>query len=114
MGKNFKPVLSFLIILMFSLPNFTFAATLEAWVAPSNINLTIKAGESGTFDLLTTTGTPPIKKLDVVFVIDRTGSMGGVIDQVKTTAVNIMNNVKSKVPDVRIWCYGISRLSWNL
>lgn len=38
-------------------------------------------------------------KLDVVFGIDVTGSMGGEISTVKANALQIMNNIKALVPD---------------
>lgn len=99
MQKTHKKFISFFLMCFFILQNIALAKTIEAWVAPSTIYLSIKAGNSAEFDLLTTTGTPPIKKLDVLFVIDRTGSMSDVINQVKETAINIMNNIKGKVPD---------------
>jgi len=43
-----------------------------------------------------------IKALDLVFVIDTTGSMGFVIDAVKVAATQIVNSVADSVPDYRI------------
>lgn len=40
----------------------------------------------------------PIGKGDVMFVIDRTGSMGDEINQVKNSAIQIMNNIRSQLP----------------
>ncbi|MEH7887042.1 Calx-beta domain-containing protein, partial [Bacillus sp. JJ1609] len=79
------------------LPNFTYA--LEAWLSPKLVELNLAPNESADFNLTFTTGTPPVKKLDVVFVFDTTGSMGGEIENAKSRSIEIMNNISSKVED---------------
>ncbi|MGZ3449176.1 MAG: hypothetical protein ACXVEF_06230 [Polyangiales bacterium] len=43
---------------------------------------------------------PQIKKADVAFVVDTTGSMGGTIAGIRTSLSTIASNLKSKIPDV--------------
>ncbi|WBL14498.1 Calx-beta domain-containing protein [Sutcliffiella sp. NC1] len=74
-------------------------ASMEAWISPKIINLSLKKNEEVNLDLVVETGTPPIKKIDVVFAIDTTGSMGGAIEVAKARSIEIMNNIKSKVED---------------
>ncbi|MBK7396800.1 MAG: hypothetical protein IPJ34_10985 [Myxococcales bacterium] len=45
---------------------------------------------------------PQIKKADVAFVIDTTGSMGGTITGLKTSLSSIASSLKTKIPDVAI------------
>jgi len=44
--------------------------------------------------------------LDLIFVIDLTGSMGDDIDQVKKTALAILNTIKAAFPDFRVAIVG--------
>ncbi len=45
---------------------------------------------------------PQIKKADVGFVIDTTGSMGGTITGLRTSLSSIASSLKTKIPDVAI------------
>ncbi len=49
--------------------------------------------------LATSTGLLTTPQVDVVFAIDLTGSMSDEISIVKSKAVEIMNNIRAKVPD---------------
>ncbi|WP_181537162.1 Calx-beta domain-containing protein, partial [[Anoxybacillus] calidus] len=93
--KTFIIICSQFLLILY--PNMTYA--LEAWLSPDIIDLNMAPNQSTEFDLVFTTGTPPIKKLDVVFVIDTTGSMGAEIENAKRRSIDIMNNIRSKVED---------------
>jgi hypothetical protein len=60
---------------------------------------TLNPKESANFELWTETGPTPVPSIDVVFAIDRTGSMSDEIAVVKNKAVSIMNDIRTKVPD---------------
>ncbi|MBI2395651.1 MAG: hypothetical protein HYV09_39160 [Deltaproteobacteria bacterium] len=45
---------------------------------------------------------PSIKKLDVAFVTDTTGSMGGTITGLRTSLKTMLTDLKTKVPDVAL------------
>ena len=47
------------------------------------MNFSLEPNEEVDFNLVVETGAPPIKKIDVVFAIDITGSMGGEINVAK-------------------------------
>ncbi|MBT2661802.1 Calx-beta domain-containing protein, partial [Bacillus sp. ISL-45] len=97
MRKIAKSFFVVFLINILLLPNFTFA--LEAWLSPKLVKLNLAPNENAEFNLTFTTGTPPVKKLDVVFVFDTTGSMGGEIENAKSRSIEIMNNISSKVED---------------
>jgi len=71
----------------------------EPRVSPSRIALTLNAGESHHDQIHVFTGDKPFGKGDVMFVFDRTGSMGDEISQAKTSAIQIMNDVRSQLPN---------------
>ena len=48
------------------------------------------------------TGTPPSSSLDLVFIIDTTGSMGPYINNVKVNATSLLNSLTALVPDARV------------
>jgi len=62
------------------------------------ITATLNAGQTHNAQIQVSIGDAPVGKGDVMFVIDRTGSMGDEINQVKTSAVQIMNNIRSRLP----------------
>lgn len=70
----------------------------DAVVTPSLITTTLNAGQTYNAQIQVAIGEAPVGKGDVMFVIDRTSSMGDEIDQVKTSAVQIMNDIRSQLP----------------
>lgn len=71
----------------------------EPRVTPDRISVTLNPGESYNTQVHVFTGGSPISKGDVMFLFDRTGSMSDEIDQVKTSALQIMNDVRGQLPD---------------
>lgn len=61
--------------------------------------IVLKPGDSINESKIITTSATPIGKLDVVFLFDLTGSMGGVIGSAQANAISIMNNITSLVND---------------
>ena len=63
-------------------------------ISPETFSTTLNVGESTTIKKLVTVteGTPTSAKVDVFFLTDSTGSMGGLINAVKTSASDILNN----------------------
>lgn len=77
------------------------AASVEAaaaGVSPATWSATMSPGDCRDFTMSVTTGTYT-PKLDVLFLIDTTGSMGGEISTMKSYATNIMNQVRARVAD---------------
>ena len=70
-------------------PIFT-PTSVEAWLHP---------GESVEEQKVVTTEETPITKVDVMFSLDLTGSMGGELSTVKSSSISIMNDISSLVAD---------------
>lgn len=69
-------------------------------VTPSDVTLNLDPGGSAT--IAKTVSTPAIPpKPDITFLIDTTGSMGGVISNVQANANTILSNVASAQPDAQ-------------
>ncbi len=69
-------------------------------VTPAEVTLDLAPGGSTT--IAKTVSTPAIPpKPDITFLIDTTGSMGGVISNVQTNANTILSNVASAQPDAQ-------------
>ncbi|MEU6430997.1 vWA domain-containing protein [Microbispora sp. NPDC046973] len=69
-------------------------------VTPADVTLDLAPGQSTT--IAKTVSTPAIPpKPDITFLIDTTGSMGGVISNVRTNANTILSNVASAQPDAQ-------------
>jgi hypothetical protein len=68
-------------------------------VTPTYFEATISPGEAATLGLQVRTGATPVPRIDVVFVIDITGSMSEEIDVVQSEAETIMNDIRELVPD---------------
>jgi hypothetical protein len=66
-------------------------------VVPSNFATSLKPGKSVTITktVTITAGTPTSAKVDIFFLADTTGSMGGPLDAVKTGAADIMAGTTS-------------------
>jgi len=75
------------------------AAALAQTVEPSSFSATLDPGETACFEMTVTTGTTPVPSADIVFTIDRTGSMWDEIDEVKESAADIMTAIRAVVPD---------------
>ena len=94
MGSQRTRLLVIFISIIISLLNYFIpASAFGVTVAPSTFTVTLEPTETTSFDLTINTGPAPIPKIDVVFAIDRTGSMGDEIDVVKDTAVDVMNDI---------------------
>ena len=80
-------------VLVSSLPVFLFADA----ISPASVTASIDVGSSITVDktVTITAGTPTTSKVDVVFLADVTGSMGGTIDAVKASASAILSSTSS-------------------
>lgn len=78
----------------------TGVASADPGVDPADVTLSLAPGESTT--IAKTVATPPIPpKPDITFLIDTTGSMGGVISNVQANANTILSNVASAQPDAQ-------------
>jgi len=69
-----------------------------AGVSPATWSATMSPGDCRDFTMSVTTGTYT-PKLDVLFLIDTTGSMGDEINTMKSYATNVMNQVRARVAD---------------
>lgn len=63
-------------------------------VSPSRISVTLNPGENHNNQIQVFTGDVPIGKGDIMFLFDRTASMGDEIDEAKSSAVQIMNDIR--------------------
>jgi len=70
-----------------------------ATVIPDYVEVTLVPGESIWDNKTIITDEIPIGKLDVMFLFDLTGSMGGVISSAKASAIDIMNDIRSNISD---------------
>lgn len=63
-------------------------------ISPSSFSATLDVGESVTINKTVTVeaGKPTSSKVDVFFLADNTGSMGGIINQVKASAASILSS----------------------
>jgi hypothetical protein len=68
-------------------------------VEPVTLSATLSQGESKDFDISINTGAKPISKIDVMFTFDRTGSMGDELATVQNKAIEILNDIRTQVPD---------------
>ncbi|WP_084258993.1 vWA domain-containing protein [Microtetraspora malaysiensis] len=76
------------------------AAFAAPGVTPADVTLNLAPGGSTT--IAKTVSAPAIPpKPDITFLIDTTGSMGGVISNVRTNANTILSNVASAQPDAQ-------------
>ncbi|HIK56649.1 MAG TPA: hypothetical protein IGS37_15990 [Synechococcales cyanobacterium M55_K2018_004] len=67
-------------------------------VPVDRITATLQAGHTYKAQIQVSVDETPINKGDIMFVIDRTGSMGDEINQVRTSAIQIMNSIRSQLP----------------
>jgi len=68
-------------------------------VTPTRIVETLSPGESYTGSVEVFSGDVPVGKGDIMFLFDRTGSMGDEIDEAKNSATGIMNAVRAELPN---------------
>jgi hypothetical protein len=71
---------------------------LEPDVNPKRISITRNPGETDSTQINIQTGSNPINKGDVMFVFDRTGSMGPQLEVAKTSSQDIMNEIITQLP----------------
>jgi len=86
-----------LLLLLNSNPAGT--ALAQATVTPDHIEVTLEPGACAHETVTVAMGEAPIPNLDVVLVIDVTGSMSDVIDEVTRSAGQIVNDIRALVPD---------------
>jgi len=70
-----------------------------ATIDPDTITVTMCPGESIEEHKTVTLDEIPIGKLDVMFLFDLTGSMGGVIDSAKADSITMMADIQAQVAD---------------
>ncbi len=68
-------------------------------ISPYQLSISLQPGQSYTATVSVFTGATPISKGDIMFLFDRTGSMGGEIGQAKVSAIQIMNAIRQRLPD---------------
>ncbi|MFN3802082.1 hypothetical protein [Belliella pelovolcani] len=76
----------------------------------SEIEATLKPTESHTQTLTGKINGAPSSG-DVMFILDLTGSMGGVLNTAKANSINIMNSLRSLIPDTNFGA--ISHMDYN-
>lgn len=75
----------------------------RAEMTPNFLEITLRPGES-VHESKTVTVPQIIPKADILFSLDLTGSMGGVLNTAKAEAINIMNQLDSLITDAH---YGV-------
>ena len=70
-------------------------------IEPSSVTATLNPGETVSEHKVVTTAEVPITSLDVLFEFDLTGSMSGELSSAKSSAIDIMNDIKALVPDAQ-------------
>jgi len=75
------------------------AAPVQPGLSPLVVNETLQPGTSTDIAKLVTPPDSPPGKLDVLFLVDTTGSMANTIANVQANATNIMNTVQGQIPD---------------
>lgn len=68
-------------------------------VSPRRITANLKPEESCTTQIQIGTGDVPFGKGDIMFVFDRTASMGAEIDQAKSSAIDMMGDIRAELPN---------------
>lgn len=89
-------VVSFIVVVCLAVPCCVNA---DPVITPGKIEVTLDPGECTSELISVATGAAPIPKLDVVLMIDVTGSMSGVIGEVTRSAESIVRDVETLVPD---------------
>jgi hypothetical protein len=82
---------------IFGLTSEAFAAS----ITPDNFEATIGVNGTTSFDRTVTLDPVAVDKLDVFFLADNTGSMGGVIGNVRTVATGLLNSISTRFDDVQ-------------
>ncbi len=73
--------------------------TADPVITPGKIEVTLDPGACTSEPISVATGAAPIPKLDVVLMIDVTGSMGGLIEEVTRSAESIVGDIQTLTPD---------------
>ena len=82
------------------------ASAFSASITPDSFEATIAVGETVTVTKTVTTDKGGASKVDVFFLADNTGSMGGVINNVRSAAESILNGLTAAITDV---AFGVAR-----
>lgn len=75
-------------------------------LTPGTYSATIDVGETIVIEKTVTVDDPPKNKVDIFFLADNTGSMGGVINAVKNSATALLSGLSSSIVDVQ---FGVGR-----
>lgn len=78
----------------------------SASITPETFEATIDVGETVTVTKTITTDVGGASKVDVFFLADNTGSMGGVINNVRNAATAILSGLSAAISDV---AFGVAR-----
>lgn len=80
----------------------SYAQAQDGSMTPTAISLELERGVCTTETLNVTTPSAPAPKLDVVFLFDITGSMGGqLINSAIASTNDVITNIRNLVPDAR-------------
>ncbi|NJO93731.1 MAG: VWA domain-containing protein [Hydrococcus sp. RM1_1_31] len=72
-----------------------------ASITPGTFEATIGVNETVSFERTVTLDPVAVDKLDIFFLADNTGSMGGVIGNVRTVATGLLNSINTRFDDVQ-------------
>ncbi len=87
------------LVILVTLPSGPTWAQSPPTVTPDSIELTLEPGDCSDATVTVTLGEAPAPMLDVVLMIDVTGSMNEVINGVTRSAEQIVTDIRSLVPD---------------
>lgn len=82
------------------------SAARAASISPDSFEATIGVGETTFVDKTVTLDPSGVSKIDLLFLADNTGSMGGVINSVKAEATSILSEFESAFSDID---FGVAR-----
>lgn len=80
----------------------------ESGVQPSTVSLDLPPGASQAFKIVVHTAPTPVPKADVLFLFDVSSSMDEELDEAKSRGLEIMNALRSQVPDT---AFGVASFS---
>lgn len=92
-------LIPFIVLASLLLLNQPWIASAQATITPNRIEVTLESGACADKVVKVTLSESPIPQLDVVLVIDVTGSMSDIISEVTRSAGEIVANTRSLVPD---------------
>jgi len=103
-----KPISRYLVSLKLLLAAWLLAPALVSAgsITPETFEATIAVGESVTVNKTVTTPITGADRVDVFFLADNTGSMGGIIGSVKSFAGTLLSDLQASISDVN---FGVGR-----